>query len=345
MKKIFLTVFILLFFVGKLWALEAQVIVLQTPMFKEADVNSKILFYLRKGKIIKLHDKHKGVGPNDIDYGISTNDEHPLFYAMISSTGNDVFVLREHVKVIYKDFREMDFSISPYENDPTDYRLVEPLLENYPLIGPRAHRVLYALGMGPSTKNRYPYATYMVKENYDATFRGQISYGRQVELLESSRMMFGGVLSSSYKSRDFLFEDGKKTYERTIALGIGPYTSYDGFRNENYALIFGAGVSINTEFLYISLLKEGEKKSTGRSFIGYYFTPQISASFIKKLKSIHAGFDFVVKSEMGLETSHQLAPLVPLKSDDEIWNSSYDAIDEGLSGNLTIYVGFQYTMI
>ncbi|HLE09723.1 MAG: hypothetical protein A2504_02050 [Bdellovibrionales bacterium RIFOXYD12_FULL_39_22] len=344
----FLALFTLLFFLSlAAWGqdgLRAQVIVLQTPMFKGPDINSKILHYLRKGEIIKLHDKHKGVGPADVDYGIINPDDHPLFYSFISSTGNDVYVLREHVKVIFNDFREMDYPITPYQgHDPTDYRMLEPLPPGYPIADPRANRILYLLGAGPGDKNRYPYKGYLTHEDYLTTWRGQIAYTQTVDLIDSSRMMFGGIVSCNYKRGDFSFAQNQKAYERSLGLGIGPYVSYDGFRNENYAIIFAGSIGVNGELNSISLLEDAKNVPVIRQFWGYYFNSQVSAAFVKKLNSIASGFDFVVKGELGLESAHTLLPLDKLTTSDEIWNNGTDGINSPFAGNLSLYVGFQYT--
>ncbi|MEI8346597.1 MAG: hypothetical protein WCG27_03965, partial [Pseudomonadota bacterium] len=66
--NLFLMIFLTIAWVPPLWAARALVIVLEAPFFREANVNSPVVQYGRKGDQVYIHNNHIGPAPYDRDY-------------------------------------------------------------------------------------------------------------------------------------------------------------------------------------------------------------------------------------------------------------------------------------
>ena len=159
-----LLIFFILSYTYKSFALEGVVRVLQTPLFEKRSINSKIKQYLRKGKKIFIVDFETSTNPTKINYEnpyernffeVTTSNEE--FFETIDRNGEKAYVLSKHLKVIYKDERELVRIRKKDPYDSTDYRLEEPLPRTYPISIPNRYRSILAYTFGPQRKINYPY--------------------------------------------------------------------------------------------------------------------------------------------------------------------------------------------
>ena len=334
-----------LIFINHCFALKGTVIVFKTPMFRRPDINSKIISYFKKGQMIKVHGKHKTVGPTDIDYGIDLKDDHPSFYAMVDSTGTTAYILKQHLKLIYNDFREFDKPIKAHEgHDPSDYRLLEPLPKNYPLNKSDRYRILYSAGLGPSNKFNYPYENKILASKFKNKLIGNLVYISKTQVDKHGRIFFGISGTGVYEDNEFKFSDGISSFEKSVILSLGPIITYDLFRSESHLVTISGGIDVNYNIQKISQFYT-EYDSDVRSFRGIFFTPRFSTSFIKRVQNIHENFAFFAKIHLGFDTPYTLSPTSKTNNYRDLWNSSSDKLDFPLKGNLHAVLGIQYSSL
>ncbi|MEK6626590.1 MAG: hypothetical protein AABY86_16605, partial [Bdellovibrionota bacterium] len=161
-----------------LWAAQAVVIVLQTPLFADSKLDSTILQYLRKGEHLYIRDSNISPSPHSKNYDSNNPEEgeeyfpvfhnipHSGFFETVTRTGQSAFIKADHVKILYSDEREKLTEISPFEHDPTDYRLEEPLPPKYPIYNPDRYRMALAYAFGPQRKVNYPYPSLITSEDF-----------------------------------------------------------------------------------------------------------------------------------------------------------------------------------
>lgn len=173
---------ILILSITNAFALDAVVTVLETPLLKSPSYSAPVVQYLRKGDIIKVHPSlnnntefdHLAPSPEkfaklkkELDESSEWNQD-PLFKGeathahiedefvpTLDRQGNTVYVIRDHLYVYFTSPKELH---QPnFRNDPTDYRLEEPLPKRYPLDTEAGYRGIVTLGLTQPYYESYPY--------------------------------------------------------------------------------------------------------------------------------------------------------------------------------------------
>lgn len=301
-----LSLFVLFYSSFAIAANKALINVLEAPLFKEPNENSKVVQYVLKGNEIYLHPqetaqnrfeeliKDEDVDDNEKSYNAKFSD--PLFdnstsyrpdpqsrfYKTLDKRGNDAYVLKRHVYVLYHDKRELTEK-SFLKNDDTDYRLSEPLPKNYPLKEQTGFKSNTSLNLGFSNRSSYPYQDPIKDQGKDLYTGFSFSWLRKVDWEENNRFFFGGIFQLNTEGSTFIF-DQYNTKEDALSLGIGPVLSYEAWRNEKYkinlstALLFNFYNSLTISFSPKEALQSLGITSDNMSFSAQNFTPRFNAS-------------------------------------------------------------------
>jgi hypothetical protein len=347
-KYFFILIFILLS--QKAIAIEGVVIVLDAPLFEKPKSDSHILDFVRKGQKVMLHKKDFGLGPNDVDYySLSPLEDQDVigsldqlkdtgFYKTLTADAKDAYISKKHVKVIYLDQREFAKRVSNLPDDPTEYRISEPLPENYPLYTVHKYRSNISLGIGPGHKFHYPYVDNVNKESFTARSVLQFQFLKNVLFDKSNRLYFGGVFHFTTEEHKFTFDNSRESKETLIKTTIGPALQYDFFKTKKY--VFNVGGSLMVDFIrnFVSI-ENSSGSNEERSFNGFNLSPKVSTSFY--LKKVLPEIDFFTTLEVNTllpgKYSSSTKQQIP-----EYWNKSNDYVSHSFTANFNILVGIQY---
>ena len=156
MKSIYQnTLMALLFFsISNAFSYDAIVIVLQAPLLKEASLKSKVLQTIRQGERVFV--------PNEI----GNLSPLPDFIQTFDRVGNVVYIPSRYIKIITHDVSEYEMPIKISPNDPTDYRLEEPIPSTYPFANESFLRANLAFTMGTNTQSPFDYQSTFTKQSY-----------------------------------------------------------------------------------------------------------------------------------------------------------------------------------
>jgi len=150
-----------------------------------------------------------------------------------------------YVKLITNDRREFSQNISPFDPDPNDYRLEEPLPEKYPLVKKEKYRAVISASAGPDLRSNYNYNEVLEKEDFSNRYGFNLSYGRKADWDKKDRFYFGGIFHGWTSLAKFELFDGRRAKEIKSQLGIGPFVSYDVWRSTDSTVSVLGSVSLN----------------------------------------------------------------------------------------------------
>jgi hypothetical protein len=305
MRKLFL---ILIFFSTNAMALEAVVTVLETPLFKTKNISSKVVQYLRKGDVIKIHPSvanNKDIekyAPSpeklaDLNNKIKNSSEYkedPLFRGEAHITsyiedefiptldrqGNISYVLSSHIYVYFNDKRELEQK-TILARDPTDYRLEEPLPENYPLKKTSGFRGQFILGVTQPHYESYNYPDSFKTKGYSSPMDVSYTVLRQAHGNYQERLFLGGSLNFRHHKNTYTFNDNRQAIEQGVKFGLGPTISYDAFKGERNRINLSGTVLVNFfDRLYLDQRLNGVRDN--REYIGYSITHRLSIQYHRK---------------------------------------------------------------
>lgn len=294
-------VLIVALFSSKIFALEAQVIVLEAPLLQEAKLNSKVVQLVRKGDKIYLPPQYDNPDPNLPEY----NPDHKFeaypengFYETLDKNGHTAYIPARYVKVIWKDEREFSQDLNPWEHDPTDYRLAEPIPDGYPLVPKEKFKSIVSFVTGPDEKTNFAYGSSVVKEDFSNRYGVDLGWLNKVRWDPYDRFYFGGLATIQTSQAQLELFDGRETKETRGFIGAGPVLSYDVFRNEKNRLTLLSALMIryNRSIISQNSTETGEEEE--RFFSGWSFGPKFTGlySFRNALPStdIFVGLDLQV---------------------------------------------------
>ena len=325
--KIFI---LLIFFSCKVFALEAVVTVLETPLFKDRSYDAPVVQYLRKGDVIKIHpsvandrrfdqyapspEKLKALkekmktSPEYIEDQLFSGEEKNTYYIedefipTLDRQGHTVWVLSEHIYVYFGDSREFEQRVST--KDPTDYRLEEPLPRNYPLKTVSGYRGQFILGITQPYVESYPYRQNIKRKGYNSPIELNISFFRQAPGEYNKRLFIGGTMGFKTFSNSYSFADRRFSEERNYKFGLGPTISYDAFKGDKNRINLSGTIIVNLIDRF-QIKQRLDDKSDQRVYTGYSLAPKLSLQYHRK--QIFPDIDFVLGTsmEVGFATSYR----------------------------------------
>lgn len=317
-------------FTTEVFALEAVVTVLETPLFSSPSYDANVVQYLRKGDVIKIHPSI-GNDRNMDQYAPSPEKlkvlrekmretpeykEDPMFTGEESTTfyledefiptldrqGHIAYVLSEHIYVYFNDARELEQKF--IAKDPTDYRLEEPLPRKYPLYSPTGYRGQFLIGLTQPNYESYPYPDKVGTKGYTSPVDLTVTLLKQAPGNYQERLFIGGTMNFRTYQNSYTFSNLRTSEETAIKFSLGPTISYDAFKGEKNRINLSGTVIVNLiDRLYIS--QESTAVTDSRTYTGISLAPRFNLQYHRK--QILEDLDFVLGTlmEVGTPTTFQ----------------------------------------
>jgi hypothetical protein len=344
-KNIFICLLALAYCGQLLAAKNGEVVVLKSPLFEKPDLKSRIIHYVSKTDKVYLPESQLPVSPNEIDYlrgsgqynFVFDDRESEAFYKTITRTGEEAYILKEHIKVIYADDRETLTPLSSYGRDKTDYRITDPLPPEYPFWSAGKYRSVLSYNIGPIRKENYPYPAFIVNEEFNTRKGVSLTLLKGVEFDPYDRFFYGLNFQASKANSNFILTNGSIYTEDFMHLSVGPYFSYDAFRLSRITITIAGGLTANYNNIAINASNQffGNEE---RAFKAWSFTPRMNSHI--------AWTDVYLKTDVLLGAELQAELPYSLKSTDtttnsNLWNIDNDAYSYELGATFSIYLGLQ----
>jgi hypothetical protein len=362
-KKILIPLF---FLTTHAFALEGVIQVLEAPLFEEPDNLSEIVQYVRKGKKIYIHSsaekvtRHDHLRPDkssDKDTLTDSFDEYteefpdPLFNDESFNYENDeqflitltkrkrkAYILKKHVRLIFNDGRELNHKMPRY--DVTDYRISEPLPDNYPIAKDSGYKGFFILGAGSNSKPSYENNYYTGGSESGLTSIFQAVWSKKTGIDLNDRLYFGGMLSYANSNKSFILDTGNEIHEYWTQAGVGPYLSFDMWKTPKN--VWTSFISVTFNFINkvkIEMLTGSDlTRSESRTFEQASFTTHTGLyykrrHFFSKNLDVMVGFDLTFEPTYSLKTNDSIA-------DQNLWTNG-NKIEAGLLADVSFFIGVQ----
>lgn len=231
------------------FAAEGMVSVLEAPLFKRPNRNADVIQYVHKGEKVYIHPlvlvdrsaygnlpdgkklgTHDQEDPFSLSEDIENYHDGSDFVLTKDNQGRDAWMLREHVTIWYEDPRE--FTQKAANPDNTDYRLLEPLPDGYPIT--RVPKIRGSFGFSltsPQTTN-YRYNERVTAEGYGNQLEFHAHLMRVLDRELSGRWYVGGMFTVRTVENEYRLQT-RTAQEQWTRLGAGGLISYDPWRSEN----------------------------------------------------------------------------------------------------------------
>jgi hypothetical protein len=297
-------IFLITLFISQAIASEGMVTVLEAPLFRVPDQTTPVIQYVRKGDRIYVHpvvttdrERYGSIRPDkrairrsqmEVDPYLKPTPEvqnyHDGFDFVLTkdNQGRDAWILRDHVHVWYEDRRE--FSQKTPRPDPTDYRLLEPLPETYPLNRLETLRANIQFSLGTPLTQTYPYPESIRGESYGYQMELNLSMLKRLQKDFKGRFHAGGVITVRSVTSDYVLQT-RRASEQWTKIGFGGAVSYDPWRTDEHRLTL-TWSALAYPFNQVSI---GQADNAGieeiRNYFGWNLGSRIAADW-QRLKFI-----------------------------------------------------------
>lgn len=304
-------------------AYDGIIIVLEAPLLKSPSMKSTVLQVIRKGE--KVYVPREYANPADM----------PEFIPTFDRAGNRAYVPSRYVKVVTGTTAESHQSIRYAGNDPTDYRLEEPIPKTYPFEDRNFLRASASFIVGNNTTAAYGYNSPFNSQEFRADMGGRIAITRKVAFDKYDRFYFGfiGLITTAKNTTKFK-NDALAEESRSVMRG-GPWLTYDAFKNEKLRLSIGTGFTFN--YHRSSLLVDKAPQSEERLFSGFSISPMTNTTL--QINDVLPNTDFVTGVDLSLFLPYSV------KSNEEaeipeLWGEN-NQISSGLKAQASLFLGIQ----
>lgn len=337
MMRLFISLFI--FISIRANAYEAVCIVLEAPMLLEPDMSAIVSQVIRKGEKIKIRDRNVGTGPNDISY-LKEADEpfYPIdkegneYLEAVDSAARTVYIPKRFMRIIFQDDRERSTSLS---DDPTDYRVFEPIDKGYPFYKYEQRKLYWTYGLGSTYQTNYRYPKEILRESITSRHQIDIAFVKKVKDDTLNRFYFGGYLHLYGDESTYFLVDDVIATELRGQLGIGPTLSYEFFRRETFGMTFWSALTFNYDRLFVNQTDGNQTEE--RIFHGFSFTPKFG-TFLQ-IKNVLPFADITMGAQLQINHAYDLKSSSGI-SVEEFWREEADSYEYQFGGIFTFYVGF-----
>lgn len=325
--------FLLIFLTWEAFGGQAMITVLEAPLFRKESQESKIIGYVRKGQVIYIDERDLKSDVEENPSETFPTISKKVFYKTVDKNGIDAFILGEHIKIIYKDFREFGDKLPT--KDPTDYRIAEPINDKFPFIKLNQPMVNLFFGIGPQNKTSYPYSQNIIYEQYPIQTGWGVNYFWPQIPEQSFRW---GINGAFYKAnRRFMLQNETKTYEQEGQFSLGPQMQFSALKGQLFEVSYIAGLNVNyTRTVITQQLTNGTEGE--RAFQGLGFVPQASVYLtgVELLWSVD--LLFIIEAQLILPQTLKPTDSNPNNGS---WNSSNsDYISVPFGGQVNFFLGF-----
>lgn len=306
------------------FATTALITSLDVPLFEWPNTKAKILQYKRKGDEIYIKNNEMIQGSED------------RFYTTITRSGRVAYVLQEHVFLEHKDSREL--VQVPVARDTTDYRLEEPLPENYPFKNIEGYRGVFRASFGNPNYTNYPYKQTILDTSRTIANEATFIWSKRADLDQNERIYFGGNLSLYQSKIDHLLLTQKANQEN-LRLHIGPAISYDIYRSEKYRITTRFNILLSLyESIDLKITDSKTNESQSRLFESYF---NLSSDLALEIQLPKSFFDLDsiagINTKILLPRSYQTQDEVEYN---DLWRQSNN-FDQNAMAEVSFYIGLQ----
>ncbi len=320
-----LFVFMSFLFSGQAMAGRAAVIVLEAPLLSAPSLEAAIVQKVRWGEEVYLEKSQLTKDSNQLDG----------FWLTIDRNGNDAYIPKQYVKVIYRTDKELESGVNRFSHDPTDYRLEEPLQEFYPLYTGEKRRIWFQFGLGTSTKANYEYAADFQNEEFISRRTFQVGYQKNISFDRYNRFYFGPFFHFTAEQAQFSFDNNTRARESRGQLGAGPFISYDIYRTDDHLFTLGGGFLLNwNRHLVTFATRSGAFEE--RLFNGISLSSKAQAVF--QFREILPKLNLSIGVETELSAPHSLSPQT-IPGLTGVWNEENDQIGIPLNAHHAFFLG------
>lgn len=316
---------VILIFTTHVWAGQGMVIVLEAPLLEAPSLEARVMQTVRRGDIIYLEKSQLE----------QDRDQLNGFWETLDRNANRVYIPKLYIKLITNDDREFETPVNRFGHDPTDYRLEEPLPDNYPLYLGEKRRTLVSFGMGSPSKATYHYPRGIEGEEFISRKSFQIGYQHNLHFDTTDRLYFGGLIHGTSEQVLISFTNDIRARESRGTLGAGPYFSYDFFRGHSTIFTVGVGFLFNySRHLITFATRQGDFEE--RLFNGLSLSSRAHGTF--QYRNILPNINLALGLEAELTTPQSLSPQTAPAFED-VWNSSRDQVSIPLHVHYAFFFG------
>ena len=346
--KIVLT-FCLFLFSLESSAIEGVIQVLEAPIYLAPTKDSKVIWKKRKGEKIYIHDTQVAKSP----YGFDTENREEwnelfgtqsAFLKTFTRDGREGYIERKFIKILYNDERELTAPENYYSknDDPTDYRLYEPLSGHYPFDKSNEKLILLMVGLRSNDNVSYNYSSEVLTPTYDDQWGSFFVYANKVKFDERNRLYFGFMTEIFSGSQFFVFNQNYNSEEKSLNFGIGPYLHYDFFRTTKHRFSIGGGFMAHYHRIWVKQSSTspttGLNNSEENFFSGFSLSSKIIGQYTYKNIFKTENIDFISSLEGSLHLPYSLTSSTNTRIA-SFWPE--DNYSVGLYGNVTFYLGIR----
>ena len=282
--------------------------VFKAQIYESPDVKSKVIAYLKKGEKVKVHNKHfneSTIAEKLEDQEIDKYESKQGFYHVITPLGDIGFIEKNHLHLIYRDFRDQHyhFQTSP-EKDLTDYRLIEPLEPSYPLSKKNSFRLNLQARLGPGFYDNYVFPTLIKRERFSNRYGAAITFLKNANFDFEDRFYFGAVVKFLTFRNEFILENDSTYLEDHLGITIGPTLYYESLRLKRMTI--GHGLELNAIYRVTEISAKDALNQEKRKFDGYMLEPaiinQMSFQNLKKNLDFNLGMRISARPKYTLKS-------------------------------------------
>jgi hypothetical protein len=265
------------------------------------------------------------------------------FFTTIDKNGSTAFIPKEYVKLLYKDSRELSEPVRPFDYDPTDYRLPEPIAEEHPFTYKDSIRTYATYGTGSEPKRTYSYTRNIRSRyfGYKSIFTAKIY--KKVEVKSNGRLYLGSTFRYSFINNHFFMEGSKEpSREKKIKFGFGPTFIIDTISFNKFLLSLTGGINVFYNHYEIEQYNANGLSSL-RLFKGISYGPTIGLLTI--YREIFHRYDLVLDTSIESELPYSLTPNDDINNASErlLWRTGEeDKYSNTFQTSLTASIGIHH---
>jgi hypothetical protein len=304
-------------------AFDGIILVLEAPLLKGPSLDSTVLQTLRKGSRVYV--------PNEV----GNAETLPEFIPTFDRAGNRAYIPSRYVKVITGSLNEKRQSINYKGNDPTDYRIEEPIPVTYPFEDSQYVRASLAALIGNNSNSAYAYNSSFTKQNYGAEVGARLAVTKRIVFDRYNRFYFGFISFLNTNTNRLEFQNSAVADENRFVVKAGPWITYDAYKTSKYHLSIGSGFTFNYHHSKISMSKLD--LSEERTFTGISISPMTSTTF--QIDNILPNTDFLLGADLSLYLPHSLKSSQEIQNPD-LWGED-NQITASFKTQVSLFLGVQ----
>jgi hypothetical protein len=164
-------------------------------------------------------------------------------------------------------------------------------------------------------------------------------YLKSVDFDPLERFFFGALLQISADQTLITFDNDNRAREERAVLGLGPYLSYDVYRDRKNIVTLGGGLNFQWNRHLISAVSRAGNFEE-RIFNGLSLRPKLQANYQRRKIFPHINFVAGIEIESNLPYSLESSSAPQLQ---EYWNNSNDSVEVPMGAQFALLIGLTAT--